>query len=213
MMALALACAVLILDHVAERLGFAISPWEMLQSARVSRHWRVAECALSVLALRAVAALNVYTVVKITPTREEAAKLRHNISSPDLPPAPLDEQKVSDAVLWFSISVTIGAALLPVTGAAEARPLRRRGLLPAHLWRLRRTLRRLEEKASTAVAAMEAAHAGLDLVPTVAAAEADRISNQRRARVEERIQPRPAAPKSALEIVETALCGLPVRKV
>jgi hypothetical protein len=202
MMGLAVASAVLILDYVAERLGFGTSPWELLRSAIPSRFWRVTACAVAIVALLAVAGLNLYTISTLTPTREEAAKLRHNIASPDEAPMVVDEAKVSRAVFWFSISVTVGAALLLVVGAADARRLRQRGVLRVQAWLLRRARGRQVGELNAAAAVLAARQGEWDRAPADAKHAADLVKADHLFRLEQALLPKPQPEPSPLEVIE-----------
>jgi hypothetical protein len=202
MMGVAMASAVLILDYVADRLGFTTSPGELLRSTIPSRFWRVTACAVSIAALLAVAGLNLYTISTITPTREEAAKLRHNIASADEPPMPVDEAKVSRAVFWFSISVTIGAALLLVVGASDARRVGRRGVLSVRGWLLNRTRHQVAEELNRAAAVLAARQAEWEQAPADAAHAADLVRADHLVRLEQALVPKQRARPSALEVID-----------
>lgn len=205
MMGVALASAVLILDWVADKLGFKVSPWALLKSTILSRFWRVAACVVSIAVLVAVAGLNLYTISTMTPTREEAAKVRQNVASPETPPIPVDEETVSRAVWWFSISVTIGAALLLLVGSAELRKLGRRGIIKTRIHWHEWWDQALTDQTGKARAVFEARQAEWAHAPPDALHAADLIRQQHLLRLEQAILPKPKPKRSALEIVEAAL--------
>jgi len=205
MMGLAVASAVLILEYVAEKLGFQEGPWELLRSALPNRFWRVTACTASVAVLLAVTGLNLYTIRTQAPIREEAAKVRHNITAPDEPPIPVDEAKVSRAVFWFSMTVTIGAALLLVVGSTDLRRLYRRGALCLALRWLNKQEGQLVKEYNEAAAVLEARQVEWNRAPEDARHAADLVRSGHLFRLAQALTPRPKP--SPLEIIDEIFRG------
>ena len=124
----AFASAMLLFDLIFTRLGLTADPWELFRGASSgenahdpappsvwTRRWRGAGFAALVVTLLGVAWLQVYTIVKVAPTRSiDAAYIRAGRAL-----TPREEQVVEESALLFSVCVLVSGGFMAAAGTRE----------------------------------------------------------------------------------------------
>jgi hypothetical protein len=131
-------------------------PWSRASDAAhaMSGVLRAAISSIMVVFVVVLLAGNVYTVQLLSPAREEAMKLRENLTNQNTaPPAPVDQPTIDRAITAISVAVVIDGSILFLALLADLRSLDRRMRARLQLWRLSRRLPELRNAMLQAQAA------------------------------------------------------------
>jgi len=124
-MGVAFASSLLLFEFLIVRLRLLDDPWPLFRAAtpegaaRRGRWASVLAGVMIIAGLLGAGAVQMESIVKMAPTREQAMTLKKNAENPDAPPIPISEKVVGDAVLWFSICVLISGGYLAAAGVRE----------------------------------------------------------------------------------------------
>ncbi len=122
---IAFAASLLLFEFLIVRLRLLDDPWPLLRdstpedAARRGYRARVAAGVIIIAAMLATGALQLQSIVKMAPTREQAMIMKRDAANPEAPPIPVDEKVVGEAVLWFSICVLFSSGYLAAAGIRD----------------------------------------------------------------------------------------------
>lgn len=162
-MGIAFASSLLLFAFLIDRLRLLDDPWPLFRAATAkdaaSRgKWaRILAGTTIIAALLGAGVLQLQSITKMAPTREQAMILKKNAENPDAPPLPVDERVVRDAVLWFSLCVLISSGYLAAAGVRELKDCTAAYYLRFHVLkeskkRLEAARKKLDEVAAPALA-------------------------------------------------------------
>ncbi len=168
-MGVAFASSLLLFEVLIVRLRLLDDPWPLFRAATAKDaadrgKWaRSLAGATIIAALLGTGALQLQSIAKMAPTREQAMILKKNVENSEAPPLPIDERVVRDAVLWFSICVLISSGYLAAVGVHDLKHCSaafhlRFYLLTETVKRLEAARKKLDEVAAPALAGELAAN-------------------------------------------------------
>jgi hypothetical protein len=169
-MGVAFASSLLLFEFLIVQLRLLDDPWPLFRAptaqgaARRSLWTRGLAAVTIIAALLGTGALQLGSIARMAPTREQAMILKKNAENPDAPPMPINEKVVHEAVLWFSICVLISGGYLAAAGVRNLKHCTatlylRFHSLPECTKRLEIARRNLDEVAAPALAGELAASA------------------------------------------------------